>query len=73
VCLSPEAGHRGIVVSWHRHDRMSVHRARGAAMDAAVQRTMNAAIADVLAQSGFGVEMFGSTGCSLVTSAAWDG
>jgi hypothetical protein len=67
VCLTPEAGHRGIVVSWHRHDRMSLQQARGAAMDAAVQRTMNAAIAELLACSGFRIEPFGSTGCSLVT------
>jgi hypothetical protein len=72
VCLTPEAGHRGIVVSWHRHDRMSLQQARGAAMDAAVQRTMNAAIADLLAHSGFVVEPFGSTGCSLVTAAEWE-
>jgi hypothetical protein len=72
VCLTPEAGHRGIVVSWHRHDRMSLQRAHGAAMDAAVQRTMNAAICDLLAHSGFEVEPFGSSGCSLVTVAGWE-
>jgi len=72
VCLTPEAGHRGIVVSWHRHDRMSLQQTRGAAMDAAVQRTMNGAIADLLCLSGFEVEPFGETGCSLVTPADRD-
>lgn len=71
VCLTPEAAHRGIVVSWHRHDRMGLEQARGPAMDAAVQRTMNAAIADLLGMSGFGVEPFGSAGCSLVTAVDW--
>ncbi|SDY46752.1 hypothetical protein SAMN05661080_03571 [Modestobacter sp. DSM 44400] len=66
VCLTPEAGHRGIVVSWHRHDRMSLQQARGAALDAAVQRTMNAALADLLTQLGFGIVPFGPSGCSLV-------
>jgi hypothetical protein len=69
VCLTPEASHRGIVVSWHRHDRMSVQQSHGAALDAAVQRTMNAALADLLTQLGFGVVPFGPTGCSLVTLA----
>lgn len=73
VCLTPEAGHRGIVVSWHRHDRMSLQQTRGAAMDEAVQRTMNAALADLLLQLGFRVEPYGATGCSLVTAVEWEG
>jgi hypothetical protein len=72
VCLTPESGRRGIVVSWHRHERMSLQQAGGAALDAAVQRTMNVAIADLLTQVGFGVEPFGSTGCSLVTAPDWE-
>ncbi|GAB3355409.1 hypothetical protein GCM10027300_23880 [Modestobacter lapidis] len=68
VCLTPGPGHYGIVVSWSRHDRSSLQQARGAAMDAAVQRTMNAALADLLLEAGFGVEPFGETGCCLVTA-----
>ncbi|MGY1622603.1 hypothetical protein ACI789_10460 [Geodermatophilus sp. SYSU D00965] len=66
VCLTPVPGEGGILVSWHAHDRMSRQQARGAAVDAAVQRTMNAAVADLLAQLGFRVEPTGSAGCSLV-------
>jgi hypothetical protein len=67
VCLTPGPRYGGVVVSWHQHDRMSVQRVRGAAMEAVVQRTMNAAIADLLAGMGFEVEPFGSAGCCLVT------
>jgi hypothetical protein len=66
VCLTPVPGEDGILVSWHQHDRMSRQQVRGAAMDAAVQRTMNAAVADLLTQLGFRVEPSGSAGCSLV-------
>jgi hypothetical protein len=72
VCLTPEAGHRGVVVSWHRHDRMSLQQLRGAELDSVVQRTMNAALADLLAELGFAVEPFGETGCSLVTAVGWE-
>ncbi|MCW2695289.1 MAG: hypothetical protein JWR62_374 [Modestobacter sp.] len=73
VCLTPEAGHRGVVVSWHRHERMSLQQLRGAELDTVVQRTMNAALADLLAELGFAVEPFGETGCSLVTALEWQG
>jgi hypothetical protein len=73
VCLTPEPGHRGVVVSWHRHDRMSLQQERGAALDAAVQRTMNAALADLLTSLGFGTVPFGPTGCSLVPVAEPEG
>jgi hypothetical protein len=66
VCLTPEPAAGGVLVSWHQHDRMSREQVRGAAVDAAVQQTMNAAIADVLHQVGFEVEPFGSTGCCFV-------
>jgi hypothetical protein len=66
VCLTPEPGAGGLLVSWHQHDRMSREQVRGAAVDAAVQQTMNAAIAEVLHQVGFEVEPFGSTGCCFV-------
>ena len=67
VCLTPESGHRGIVVSWHRHDRMGRQQVRGPAMDAAVQQAMNDVIADLLAMAGFQVVPFGPAGVSLVT------
>lgn len=66
VCLTPGAGHQGIVISWHRHDRMSLQQVRGDEMDEAVQRTMNAAIADILSFAGFAVQPFGSSGCSFL-------
>jgi hypothetical protein len=69
VCLTPEPGRGGVLVSWHQHDRMSREQVRGAATDAAVQRTMNAAVADCLRQMGFEAEPFGLAGCSLVTAA----
>jgi hypothetical protein len=68
VCLTPDPGSRGILVSWCPHDRMSVDQARGPAADAAVQQLLNAAVADVLAQLGFEVQPLASTGCHLVTT-----
>jgi hypothetical protein len=67
VCLTPAPDATGILVSWRQHDRMSLHQVRGAAADAAVQRTMNAAVAAILAELAFAVEPFGDTGCSIVT------
>jgi hypothetical protein len=68
VCLVPDPGHRGILVSWRQHDRMSLERVRGVAVEASVQRTMNAAIADVLTEMGFPVTPVGTTGCHLVAA-----
>ena len=68
VCLTPHPAGLGVLVTWRQHDRMSVHRVRGAAMDAAVQRTMTAAVGTVLRQVGFPIEQFGTTGCHLVTA-----
>jgi hypothetical protein len=68
VCLIPEPGGRGILVTWRQHDRMSVDRVHGAALESAVQQTMNAAIADVLTQMGFPVMPLGTTGCHLVVA-----
>jgi hypothetical protein len=67
VCLSPGPALAGVLVTWHQHDRMSVQQVRGAAMESAVQRTMNAAVADLLRTLGFEVEPFGSSGCWMVT------
>ncbi|MGY1604071.1 hypothetical protein [Geodermatophilus sp. SYSU D00815] len=66
VCLVPDLDLRGVLVSWRPHDRMSVHRSRGAAADDAVQRIMNGALAGLLLQLGFVVEPFGDSGCSMV-------
>jgi hypothetical protein len=72
VCLTPEPLHGGILVSWRQHDRMSVHQVRGAALDTAVQRTMNGTLEALLVQFGFVVEgpdeESGGAGCSLVTA-----
>lgn len=68
VCLTPAAGSDGIVVTWRQHDRVTLQQVRGAGIDAAVQQTMNAAIAEVLVHVGFAVEPFGPSGCHLVTA-----
>ncbi|MGY1835657.1 hypothetical protein ACI79P_11160 [Blastococcus sp. SYSU DS0510] len=67
VCLTPHPEGAGVLVTWRQHDRMNVHQAHGAALEAAVQRTMSVAVASVLRQMGFGVAEFGSPGCHLVT------
>ena len=69
VCLVPDPAHRGILVSWRQHDRMSAERVRGAAVEGAVQRTMNAAIADVLVEMGFPVTPVGTSGSHLVVAS----
>jgi hypothetical protein len=68
VCLVPELGSRGVLVSWRAHDRLSLHHMRGTTPDAAVQQLMNTTVAGVLAQLGFVVEPYGTGGCSLVTA-----
>ena len=68
VCLTPELLHGGILVSWRQHDRMSVQQVRGAALDTAVQRTMNETLTALLVQLGFVVEELGDAGCALVTA-----
>jgi hypothetical protein len=68
VCLTPEPTAEGVVVSWRAHDRMGLHHLRGTAANATVQQSMNAAVADILANLGFVVEPFGATGSSLVTA-----
>ena len=68
VTLTPEETIGGVVVSWRTHDRMSLHHHRGAAANATVQQSMNAAVAEILANLGFVVEPFGPTGSSLVTA-----
>ena len=70
VCLTPDPSSSGILVSWRQHDRMSVQQVRGAALDAAVQQTMNSAVASVLSQLGFEVEETGAGTGYRVTSAA---
>jgi hypothetical protein len=67
VCLSPGPGLAGVLVTWHQHDRMSVQQVRGAALEAAVQRTMCAAVVHLLQTMGFEVEPFGSSDCWMVT------
>jgi hypothetical protein len=68
VCLTPDPARRGILVTWRQHDRMSLERVRGEAVEAAVERTMNAAIADVLTSTGFPVTPVGTSGCHLVAA-----
>jgi hypothetical protein len=68
VCLVPELASGGVLVSWRAHDRMSLHQLRGAAANATVQQSMNAAVAEVLWNLGFVVEPYGTTGTSLVTA-----
>lgn len=68
VCLLPDSGGRGVLVSWRTHDRMGLHDVRGATATATVQQSMNAAVADVLADLGFVVEPVGPYGSCLVTA-----
>ncbi|MGY1837720.1 MULTISPECIES: hypothetical protein [unclassified Modestobacter] len=68
VCLTPEPGRPGVLVSWHQHDRMSRDQVHGADVAAGVQATMNVAVAGCLESLGFAVEPFGETGCVLVTA-----
>jgi hypothetical protein len=70
VSLMPELTAQGVVVSWRAHERMSVRHVRGGAAEATVRQSMNATIADVLANLGFVVEQFDATGSSLVTALA---
>ena len=69
VCLTPEPGAGGVLVSWHQHDRMSREQARGAEVVAAVQEVMQDSVADCREELGFVVEGFGASGASLVTAA----
>ncbi|MEU2347129.1 hypothetical protein [Modestobacter sp. NPDC049651] len=73
VCLTPEPGRGGVLVSWHQHDRMSREQARGAEVVAAVQEVMQDSVADCLEELGFVVEGFGASGASLVTAARRQG
>ena len=66
VCLTPEPGRPGIVVSWHQHHRANSEDVRSAELHGAVQAAMNIALAECLLQLGFEVEPFGDSGCSLV-------
>lgn len=59
VCLTPGPGAAGVVVGWHQHDRMSAGWVRGAAVQSAVHRTMNAAIGELLEHLGFAVAPIG--------------
>ncbi|WP_369832214.1 hypothetical protein [Blastococcus sp. TF02-8] len=68
VWLAPDTVTCGVVVSWRTHHRLSVQGSRGPEADGAVQELMNGTIADVLAQLGFVVEMFGPAGSTMVTA-----
>jgi hypothetical protein len=66
VCLTPEPARRGVLVSWHQHERMSRHQVRGTEAGDRVQQTMTAAVTECLHQLGFPVQPYGATGCALV-------
>ncbi len=59
VCLTPEPGFGGIVVTWRQPDRMSVAQVHGATADDLVHDVMNGALANVLRARGFVVDAFG--------------
>jgi hypothetical protein len=69
VCLIPEAGLGGVVVSWRQHDRMSVEQVHGAAADGMVQQVMNHALAEVLRLRGFVVDAFGGGSAHVIRLA----
>lgn len=63
VCVSPERGLGGIVVSWRQHDRMSVEQVHGAATDAVLQQVLNRSVGEVLGLRGFDVaDLAGGSG-----------
>jgi hypothetical protein len=70
VCLTPEPGLGGLLVTWRQHDRMSVDQVHGAPADAMVQQVMNRAVADVLRLRGFLVDAFGDASGHVVRSGA---
>jgi hypothetical protein len=70
VCLTPDVGYAAVLVTWRSHDRMSLHQARGEEAGAVVQETMTAAVAAVLVQLGFAVELVGPGACYRVTPGA---
>ena len=59
VCLTPEPGLGGIVVTWRLHDRKGGDLVQGATSDHVVHDVMNGALADVLRARGFVVDAFG--------------
>jgi hypothetical protein len=67
VCLLPEPGLGGAVVSWRQHDRVSLDQVHGADADALGQLVMNRTLAGVLAARGFAVDPVG--GAHLVRRA----
>ena len=67
VCLTPDPGSGGIVVSWRAHDRMSVQQVRGTAVASALQRAMTDALGEVLVRLGFAVVPAPWGGGHLVT------
>jgi hypothetical protein len=70
VCLTPEPGLGGILVTWRQHDRMSTDQVHGVVADVLVQDVMNRALADVLILRDFVIEPFGGGSCHLVRSPA---
>ncbi|WP_324274604.1 hypothetical protein [Blastococcus brunescens] len=70
VCLSPEPGLGGIVVTWRQHDRMSVEQVHGSGADAPVQQVMNLALAEILRRRGFAVTDFAGGSGHVVRPAA---
>jgi len=66
VCLSPEPGRPGIVVSWHQHQRATSEQVREGTVHTAVQATMVPALAECLLQLRYTVEPFGSESRSLL-------
>jgi hypothetical protein len=68
VCLVPELGSLGVLISWRSHDRMSIDHVRGAPAEAAVQQLMSVTLAGILEELGFVVEPCRVGGGFLVTA-----
>lgn len=66
VCLAPEPGVDGVVVTWRQHDRISVDQVHGADAHSLVHQVMDRALADVLQLRGFAVTAFPGGSGSLV-------
>jgi hypothetical protein len=65
ICLTPDPGLDGVIVTWQTSDRLSIEQVRGSAAALAVAQAMTGALALVLEGLGYPVEAFG-TGTALV-------
>ena len=66
VCLTPDTGQSGVIVSWRPHDRMRVNPVHGTLAEELVQQAMSTALAAVLDALALPVEPFGDGTAHIV-------